>query len=173
MKLTPKQEAKCKVTHCALLGIANNSLWDLSINKRDITRHFYEGCASITSGYVSLDAQMAPVKDTTKDHFISPQTYAYYIMDNWHIFSDYEKFKIEWYFCSQTIKVTKEENMRLKQFTVNNDNTGGIIKVTVPIIDRYKQANIRLYHDKEPITDVFPFQPSENFIEYERKYLLI
>jgi len=41
--LTHKQMSKCKVTHAALKGIMSDGLWDYNINKRDCTRHFYEG----------------------------------------------------------------------------------------------------------------------------------
>ena len=173
MILTNKQNSKCKVTYSALNGIMNDGLWNTNINKRDITRHFYEGCGAYSSGYMSYDAQMLKSKDRTKDHFISPQTYAYFILDNWSIFSDYEKFKKEWWFCSQTIAVTSEENEKLKGFTINNADTGGVIKVTTSIINRYAEAGIKLYHDKVDVVDKFPFEMSELFLKYERDKLLI
>ena len=173
MILTNIQNSKCKVTHSALKGIMNDGLWDYNINKRDCTRHFYEGCGAYASGYMSLDAQMLKSKERTKDHFISPQTYAYYILDNWRDFSDYEKFKKEWWFCSQTIQVTSEENDRLKGFTINNSNTGGVIKVTTSIINRYSDAGIKLYHDKVDVVDRFPFEVSKEFLKYEKENLLL
>ena len=173
MKLTHKQMSKCKVTHSALKGIMNDDLWDNNINKRDITRHFYEGVGAYTSGYMSTNAQMLYASERTKDHFISPQTYAYFILDNWSTFVDFDKFLPEWYFCSQTIAVTSEENDILKGFTVNNADTGGVIKVTTSIVDRYSDAGIQLYHDKIDVVDDFPFKVSKNFLEYEKKYLLI
>ena len=112
--LTHKQMSKCKVTHSALKGIMNDNLWDSNINKRDCTRHFYEGVGAYTSGYMSNNALMLNSKGRCKDHFISPQTYAYYLLDNWNIFIDFEKFMKEWIFCSQTIAVTSEENDKLK-----------------------------------------------------------
>ena len=170
---THKQISKCKVCYAALKGIMDAGLWDENINKRDCTRHYYEGCGAYTSGYMSLNAQMLPANKRTKDHFISPQTYAYYILDNWNIFNDFEKFMKEWIFCSQTIAVTSEENDILKGFTVNNADTGGVIKVTTSIINRYSDAGIRLYHDKVDIVDKFPFEVSEGFLKYEKEKLLI
>ena len=76
-------------------------------------------------------------------------------------------------FYSQTIAVTSEENDRLKGFTLNNDDTGNVIKVTASIVDRYELAGIDLYHDKVDVVDKFPFEVSEEFLEYERKYLLV
>ena len=90
-----------------------------------------------------------------------------------NIFIDFEKFMKEWIFCSQTIAVTSEENDKLKGFTLNNADTGNVIKVTVSIVDRYKLAGIELYHDKVDVIDKFPFEVSEEFLEYEKKYLLI
>lgn len=171
--LTHKQMSKCKVTHSALKGIMNDNLWDSNINKRDCTRHFYEGVGAYTSGYMSNDALMLNSKDRCKDHFISPQTYAYYLLDNWNIFIDFEKFMKEWIFCSQTIAVTSEENDKLKGFTLNNADTGNVIKVTASIVDRYELAEIELYHDKVDVIDKFPFEVSEEFLEYEKKYLLV
>ena len=173
MNLTHKQMSKCTVTHACLQGIMNAGLWDHNINKRDITRHFYEGCGAYTSGYMSTDAQMLKSKERTKDHFISPQTYAYYLLDNWNIFVDFDKFKKEWFFCSQTIAVTSEENDKLKGFTINNADTGGIIKVTTSIINRYADAGIKLYHDKVDKVDKFPFEVSDEFLKYEEENLLI
>jgi hypothetical protein len=171
--LTYKQMSKCEVTYDALWGIMKRGSWEKNIKKRDCTRHFYEGVGSYTSGYMSNDALMLNSKDRCKDHFISPQTYAYYILDNWNIFIDFEKFMKEWIFCSQTIAVTSEENDRLKGFTLNNADTGNIIKVTVSIVDRYELAGIELYHDKVDVIDKFPFEVSEEFLKYERKYLLV
>lgn len=173
MKLTHKQMSKCKVTHSALKGIMNDNLWDKNINKRDITRHFYEGVGAYTSGYMSEDAMMLYAKDRTKDHFISPQTYAYFILDNWNVFIDFDKFIKEWYFCSQTIAVTSEENDMLKGFTLNNADTGNVIKVTTSIINRYSDAGIKLYHDKVDVVDRFPFEVSKEFLKYEKENLLL
>jgi len=171
--LTHKQMSKCKVTYSALKGIMNDNLWDDNINKRDISRHYYEGVGAYTSGYMSVNAQMFKSKDRTKDHFISPQTYAYYILDNWNIFIDFEKFMKEWIFCSQTIAVTSEENDILKEFTLNNADTGNIIKVTTSIVNRYEDAGIKLYHDKVDNINGFPFSMSKEFLEYEQKNLLL
>jgi hypothetical protein len=165
--------SKAKVTYSALKGIISDGLWDYNINKRDITRHFYEGVGAYSSGYMSYAAQMLDSKERTKDHFISPQTYAYFLLDNWHIYIEWDMFLKEWIFCSQTIAVTSEENDKLKGFTLNNADTGNIIKVTASIVDRYELAGIKLYHDKVDVVDKFPFDVSEEFLEYERKYLLV
>ena len=176
MNLTHKQMSKCTVTHACLEGIMNAGLCNHNINKRDITRHFYEGCGAYTSGYMSTDAQMLKSKERTKDHFISPQTYAYYLLDNWNIFVDFDKFIKEWFFCSQTIAVTSEENNKLSGFTKNTFETGNVIKVKTSIVNRYSELGIDLYHEKNGLVmagEKFPLPVSEHFLEYEEKNLLL
>ena len=77
------------------------------------------GCGNFSSGLVSSEAQMLKAKDRCKDHLISPQTYAYYILDHWHMYSIWEQFLPQWILCSQTIAVTSEENNKLSWFTKN------------------------------------------------------
>jgi hypothetical protein len=176
LKLTPKQLSNAKVCFAALSGIMERDLWEGSINKRSCTRQFYEGCGRITSGWMSDAANMLTAKNRTADHFISPQTYAYYILDNWDRYSKWENFLPQWILCSQTIAVTAEENTMLKGFTMNTAETGNVIKVKTPILNRYSELGINLYHEQKGVVmagDKFPFEVPDHFIEYEKENLLI
>ena len=170
-KITNKSHTKARVTYSAVKGCMDDGLWMEQICKRDVTRHFYEGCGAYSSGWMSYEALELASKDRTKDHFISPQTYFYFLADNWNKFVIWENFLEEWKFCSQTIAVTSKQNDDLKGFTENID---GIIKVKIPILERYSSLGIELYSEKYGTNDdKFPFTVSEEFLEYERKYLLI
>jgi hypothetical protein len=173
-KITNKSHTKARVTYSAVNGCMNDGLWSEQICKRDVSRHFYEGCGAYSSGWMSYEALELPSKKRTKDHFISPQTYWYFLADNWDNYTKkWENFLKEWKFCSQTIAVTSEQNDELKGFTENID---GVIKVKVPILERYSSLGIELYSEKHGTNDgIFPFAKdlSEEFIEYEERCLLI
>ena len=69
--------------------------------------------------------------------------------------------------------LSDEQNDELKGFTENID---GVIKVKVPILERYSSLGIELYSEKHGTNDgIFPFAKdlSEEFIEYEERCLLI
>ena len=174
--LTPKQLDHADICFAAMSGIMERGKWNVTSKKRQITRQFYMGCGNFSSGWVSSEAQMLKSKDRCKDHFISPQTYAYYILDNWSMFSVWEQFLPQWILCSQTIAVTSEENNKLSGFTKNTFETGNVIKVKTSIVNRYSELGIDLYHEKKGLVmagEKFPLPVSEHFLEYEEKNLLL
>ena len=102
--------------------------------KREITRGPYEWAGSIGKRYVSAKAMT--LKDKTKicwDHCIPPQMFAYYICDNWKIFKDFAAFVGAWKTMSTVIGVTSKENKKLSNESVNNKETGNVLKVKVPV----------------------------------------
>ena len=72
-----------------------------------------------------------------------------------------------------TYLLWKLENTNSKP-QIFSSNIDGIIKVKIPILERYSSLGIELYSEKYGTNDdKFPFTVSEEFLEYERKYLLI
>ena len=176
LKLTRKQLDHADICFAAISGIMERGKWEITSKKRQITRQFYMGCSNFTSGWMSSDAQMMVSKARCKDHFISPQTYAYYLLDNWNIYNTWENFLPQWILCSQTIAVTSEENNALSGFTKNSFETGNVIKVKTSIISRYSDLGINLYHEQKGTVmagDLFPIAVPEHFLEYEEKNLLL
>ena len=155
--------------------------------RRSITRIIYNAVLTKYSGYISHSAQEIlcdamrdkdeKKKLITLDHPLSPQSYAHFICYNWHQkFKDnFDHFIEELLKLSMTIKVTKEENNKLKTFTVNNAKTGHVLKLKVPTLKRYKCAGITLlWSDKiGDYIDDFPFTLSEEFLAFEQEHLLL
>ena len=68
------------------------------------------------------------------------------------------------------------ENRKLSKYTVNNKSTENILKVKVPLIDRYKKAGIIILDAKtlkEVDFDVIGNRLDEGFGEWEKMDLLI
>ena len=118
------------------------------------------------------------LKDKTKicwDHCIPPQMFAYYICDNWKIFKDFAAFVGAWKTMSTVIGVTSEENKKLSNESVNNKETGNVLKVKVPVGKRYHKCGIKLYDRTEKKflkTGEFPVNLTEHFNSYERTNLM-
>ena len=144
--------------------------------KREITRGPYEWAGSIGKRYVS--AKALKLKDKTKicwDHCIPPQMFAYYICDNWKIFKDFVTFVGAWKTMSTVIGVTSEENKNLSNESVNNKETGNVLKVKVPVEKRYYKCGIKLWDRTEKKflkTGEFPINLTEHFNSYERTNLM-
>ena len=144
--------------------------------KREITRGPYEWAGSIGKRYVS--AKALKLKDKTKicwDHCIPPQMFAYYICDNWKIFKDFVTFVGAWKTMSTVIGVTSKENKKLSNESVNNKETGNVLKVKVPVGKRYHKCGIKLYDRTEKKflkTGEFPVNLTEHFNSYERTNLM-
>ena len=144
--------------------------------KREITRGPYEWAGSLGRRYVS--AKALKLKDSSKicwDHCIPPQMFAYYICDNWKIFKDFAAFVGAWKTMSTVIGVTKTENGELSNESVNNEETGNVLKVKVPVGKRYHKCGIKLYDRTEKKflkTGEFPVNLTEHFNSYERTNLM-
>ena len=144
--------------------------------KREITRGPYEWAGSLGRRYVS--AKALKLKDSSKicwDHCIPPQMFAYYICDNWKIFKDFAAFVGAWKTMSTVIGVTKTENGELSNESVNNEETGNVLKVKVPVGKRYHKCGIKLWDKTEKKflkTGEFPINLTEHFNSYERTNLM-
>jgi len=148
---------------------------DPSIDRRYITRCYYEAVGKKSTGWVSKKA-MEPNAKTTHDHFATPQWIGRFIMDEGDIYlKDFEKFKEITEFASQTIKVTKKENTELaKQSSVISEIDGKNVFIETSLQDKYEEAKIfPLYHKKSGIGFVFdfPIDFPPGLLEYEKKFL--
>ena len=84
--------------------------------KMIITRLYYhmvQDCGNPNpSGYISEKAYLNKIngRKTVEDHCFSPQFIGRMIMDNWHVYQDYEKFETVFFYSTQTIIVTQREH---------------------------------------------------------------
>jgi len=146
---------------------------DEKLNRRLITRCYYEAVVNKSTGFVSREA-MEPNAKTTDDHFATPQWIGRFIMDEGDIYlKDFEKFKEITEFVSQTIKVTKKENTKLaKQSSVISEIDGKNVFIETSLQDKYKEAGIfPLYHKKNGFVHYFPIDFPPDLLEYEKKFL--
>ena len=124
------------------------------------------------TGYISSAAMSAKRKKnkTCKDHCLSPQFVARMVYDRPDIWLvDFEKFKVLFYMCCQTIEVTPHENNKLSQLTENRD---GNFVVHVPTHEKYEHLNIVLFHpDKGVVDNIFNHLVPIELVEYEKQYL--
>ena len=154
--------------------------------RRSITRIIYEASLTKISGYITPDAKRIlvdklldmeeKIKRTTDDHILSPQSYAHFICSRWDLFQDnLDNFFREMLVCSITVKCTVEENQKFKKFTVNDSTTGNVLRLRVPTDKRYETAGVKKLFNKNTGKYVFgfPFEISEEFLEFEREHLLI
>lgn len=161
--------------------------WDDLESRRPLTRDFYEHLLNKPSGFMTKAAKDIlndPLLDkteksklTTADHVLSGQTYGAFVIANFeelfeNNFSAYVK---ECLIASQTVISTTEENNRFKAFTVNDETTGGTLRLRVPTEKRYEAAGIDKLWDNNTgkyITG-FPFELSDEFLDFQKEYLLI
>ena len=150
--------------------------WFDTTAKREITRGPYEWAGSLGRRYIS--AKALKLKDSSKicwDHCIPPQMFAYYICDNWKTFKDFVAFVGAWKTMSTVIGVTSEENGELSKESVNNEETGNVLKVKVPVGKRYHKCGIKLWdkiENKFLKKGEFPVPLTEHFNSYERTNLM-
>ena len=98
-------------------------------------------------------------------------------MSRWETIGEsLETFFPHWVIASSGIDVTSEENKRLSSYTVNNESTGNLLKVTLPLLERYGKEGIVILEKetlKEVSFDVVAKNLDEGFSEWEKKDLLI
>ena len=157
--------------------------------KRKITRFIYEGSLTHVSGYQSklakdilcdpLLSSKQKKNKTTDEHAIPPQVYAHFICWAWKILfhERLDNLVLHVLTVSQTIKTTVEENLYLKSFTVNNNDTGNVLMVKCQWDQRYNKAGIdKLWNKNEGrYTFDFPLMPAggKDFTKFEEENLLI
>ena len=117
-----------------------------------------------------------------RDHYLSPQFIARFILDNQEIYlSDYSKFKKMFYISCGIVIVTQDENDRLAQLTKSNEDSNKF-KVLIPTNKKYDHVGIKLLHYKEksghwknrtytPVSNDTLYYPPE-IIEYEKRFLV-
>ena len=144
--------------------------------KKEITRGVYMWAGSFGKRYLSQKA--FKLKDKSKicwDHCIPPQMFAYYICDNWDMFKVFSIFVDAWKTMSSVIGVISEENTKFSNESVNNKETGNLLKVRVPCVKRYEKYGIKLWDSEEKKWlkgGEFPYQLDEHFNLYERQNLM-
>lgn len=182
-RVRDKSSSKRTVSYYAIKGCMDAGLWDLELNRRSITRHFYEGVGSKKTGWMSQTVQglhseakrAARKYVATADHVLAAQGIGYFVCSNWDIYSNFEKFCEVWRQASQTCDVTSEENKKLRTWTGENSSI-----VFCPINERYARSGIRVYkenlgYNDTNIKDVpfsYPFEIPEGYLEWEEKFLL-
>ena len=144
--------------------------------KREISRGPYEWAGSLDKRYISAKAlKLKLSSQICWDYCIPPQMFAYYICDNWKIFKDFVAFVGAWKTMSTVIGVTSEENGELSKESVNNEETGNVLKVKVPVGKRYHKCGIKLWdkiENKFLKKGEFPVPLTEHFNSYERTNLM-
>ena len=88
---------------------------------------------------------------------------------------DLDNFYSHMLVLSTTVKSTVEENNKFKKFTVNDATTGNVLRLRVPTEKRYEAAGVKKLFNKNTGKYVFdfPFELSDEFLEFEKEYLLI
>ena len=169
--------------------IYGSTRWQYEEARRTITRFIYESSLTKVSGYLSKAAKdilSDPLRTskeksdlTTNEHAIPPQVYAHFICWAWKEEFERQLGNLVTHILtvSQTIKTTVDENNLLKSFTVNNNDTGNVLKVKCLWFERYNKAGIdKLWNKKEGrYTFDFPLMPAggENFTKFEKEELLL
>ena len=189
--LTPKQIRRFLTSwnsiwanlHCPYLGYR----WDDLESRRPMSRDFYEHLLTRPSGFMTKAARdilndplldkKEKTKLTTADHVLSGQTWGTFVIARYEeLFEDnFSAYVKECLTASQIVITTVEENDLVKTYTVNDETTGGTLRLRVPTEKRYEAAGINKLWDKNNgkyITG-FPFELSEDFLEFEKDYLLI
>ena len=161
--------------------------WNHLDSRRSMTRVFYECLTNIPSGYITkaaLDIKNDPLLDAktkakllTEDHVMSGQAWGCFVIAKYEeLFKDdFPAFIRECITASPTVICTVEENNKCKSFTVNDNTTGGILRLRVPTESRYEAAGINILWDinKGETFNGFPFKLSDAFLEYQKDHLLI
>ena len=67
------------------------------------------------------------------------------------------------------------KNEKTPSFTVNDETTGGTLRLRVPTEKRYEAAGIKKLWDVNTGNYItgFPFELSEEFLDFQKEYLLI
>ena len=161
--------------------------WDDLESRRPLTRDFYEHLLNKPSGFMTKAAKdilndplldkTEKTKLTTADHVLSGQTYGAFVIANFEeLFEDnFSAYVKECLIASQTVISTVEENNRCKSFTVNDETTGGTLRLRVPTEKRYEAAGIKRLWDVNTGNYItgFPFELSDEFLDFQKEYLLI
>lgn len=191
LDITPKQGKRFLTSwndiranlNCPFFG----NRWDDLESRRPMTRDFYEHLLNKPSGYITKAAKDIlndPLLDkekkkelTTADHVLSGQTWGTFVIAKYEeLFEDnFFAYVKECLVASQTVVSTVEENNRFKDFTLNDETTGGTLRLRVPTENRYEAAGINKLWDSNNgkyITG-FPFELSDEFLDFQKKYLLI
>ena len=189
--LTPKQIRKFLTSWNDIWANLNcpylDYRWDDPLSKRPMSRDFYEHLLTRPSGYMtkaaldiiydSLLDKKEKAKLTTADHVLSGQTYGTYVIANYvELFQDnLFNYVKECLTASQTVVCTNEENEKFKTFTVNDETTSDTLRLKVPTSERYKAAGVEKLWDIKSgrYIDYFPFELSDEFLEYEENELLL
>ena len=189
--LTPKQGKRFLTSwndiranlNCPFFG----NRWEDLESRRPMSRDFYEHLLSKPSGFITKAAKDIlndSLLDTvskkalvTADHVLSGQTWGTFVIANYEeLFEDnFSAYVKECLTASQTVITTVEENNRCKSFTVNDETTGDTLRLRVPTEKRYEAAGIKKLWDKNNgkyITG-FPFELSDEFLDFQKEYLLI
>tara|TARA_R110000796_G_scaffold239883_1_gene360708 strand:+ start:1064 stop:1714 length:651 start_codon:yes stop_codon:yes gene_type:complete len=169
--------------NCPYLG----DRWYDMESRRPMSRDFYEHLLNKPSGFMTkaakdilndplLDKQ-EKAKLTTADHVLSGQTWGTFVVARYtEVFEDdFPKYVGECLTASQTVISTVEENNRFKEYTVNDKTTGGTLRLRVPTEKRYEAAGINKLWNKNIgyYVEGFPFELSEEYLDFEKEYLLI
>lgn len=166
-ELTDIREGKLKSLYKVMQALL--FLWqnDPEIDKRSISRLFYDPAFKIPSGYRSQASMPEGVK-TTPDHCFSPCFLGYMVMDMPEVFlNDYTEFREFSIFAATTIIVTPKENSIL-----SNQSGNTVLDITCSIKDKYAEANIRLFKEEDGyINGDFPIPIRPDVLEYEKQYL--
>jgi hypothetical protein len=116
-------------------------------------------------------------KLTTAEHILSGQTWGTFVVAKYEdLFEDnFDAYVGECLTASQTVVSTVKENNFVKTFTVNDETTGGTLRLRVPTEKRYEAAGIKKLWDTNTGKYVtgFPFELSEEFLDFQKDYLLI
>ena len=153
------------------------------------TRTFYEALQNTTdSGWrteTAQDYKDEKKKDAngkpliTKDHFMMPQLYGQFLLDNWHLVENVDDF-IEWSLLgTQIIYTTKEENIQLSlQSPKGNSGFYGLKTgktfLKYSIKDKYKVLGLKLWNEKEGTYNIggeFPIDIPQEYLDYEKQFL--
>ena len=168
MKFSALREKKIKTAFDVMKAAL--SLWqnDPEVDKRLISRIFYDQGFKIASGYISHSA-MTPGIKTTEDHCFSPCFLGYVVMDMPEIFlTDKNIFRNFSIFGATTITVTPDENNRLR-----DQSYKGSLKLTCSMKDKYVVEGIQLYEKGVGYVEGdFPLEVWPEVLEYEKQYLV-
>ena len=168
--LTNASLSKCEITWMAMSGVMDRNGWEQTRHKRSATRVFYNGCGSISTGFMSDVAKDRRAKKlkVCGDHVAVPQTFSWFVYENWDKYSNFTDFQEVWTMGSQIAYVSTPENNMLKEWT--DRKNAGIVYCS--IVDRYKNSGIRLYKENYGYTWDYPFDLPDGFLEFEAKVLL-
>jgi|TARA_B100000586_G_scaffold63545_1_gene43963 hypothetical protein len=133
----------------------------------------------IESGLISSAAWKSPKKGAdgkspiTKDHITIPQFGGFMMLDNWDriIKNSEENFLIMFNFHCLTVKLTKDQNNRLKKYSVKKPAN----RIKCTFMDRYKKENIELRADY--VGKIIPLEEALGILpvwycEMEKKYIV-